>query len=249
MYKVNELAASAGVTVRTLHYYDRIGLLRPSRHSAAGYRLYDDEAALRLQQILFYRELGLSLEEIGKLLGSPGFDVMAALESHRIELGKRVARLRLLRRTVENTISYLKGETTMEKAGIFSGFTPEEEEYYANEAEKMYDPETVRESNRKWKAYGAARQREILEEGKAIYLDMVTAMPRGAGSPEVQDLVGRWRVHMSYFWTPAVDQLIPLAENYSVDPRFKVNFDAMHPGLAEFMGEAVRIYVERLKTA
>jgi len=249
MYKVNELAAMAGVTVRTLHHYDRIGLLSPSGHSDAGYRLYDGTAALKLQQILFYRELGLPLGEIRRLLGAPGFDLLAALESHKAELDKRVARVRLLRRTVENTISYLKGETTMEKAGIFSGFTPEEEEYYGKEAEKMYDPETVRESNRKWKAYGAARQREILEEGKVIYLDMIAAMPGGAGSPEAQALVGRWRAHMSHFWTPAVGQLLPLARNYSADPRFKTNFDAMRPGLAEFMGEAVRIYGEGLTGA
>lgn len=134
----------------------------------------------------------------------------------------------------------------MKQAGIFSGFTPEEEEYYAMEAEKMYDPETVKESNGKWKAYGAARQREILEEGKALYRGIAAVMSRGAGSPEVQELVGRWRAHMSHFWTPAVDQLVPLAEGYSADPRFKVNFDAMRPGLAEFMGEAVRIYVGRL---
>lgn len=246
MYKVNELATKAGVTVRALHHYDKTGLLHPSRHSPSGYRLYDEDAALRLQQILFYKELGLALSEIKRLLGAPDFDLLVALESHRAELGKRIARLRLLQRTVENTVAYLKGETTMEKAGIFSGFTPEEEEYYAKEAEKMYDPETVRESSRKWKSYGNDEQRRILDEGKAIYLDMVEAMPEGPGSPQAQAIVERWRANMSNFWTPSLDQLVPLAESYGADPRFKVNFDAMHPELAAFMGEAVRIYVKRL---
>lgn len=247
MYRVNELATAAGVTVRTLRYYDKIGLLSPSRHSTSGYRLYDETAALRLQQILFYRELGLPLAEIKRLLDAPDFDLLAALESHRAELGKRIARLRTLSRTVENTIAYMKGETSMEKAGIFAGFTPEEEEYYAKEAEKMYDPDIVRESNRKWKAYGSDGQRHILDEGKAIYREIVAAMPGGPGSPEVQELVGRWRAHMSNFWTPSPDQLVPLAESYAADPRFKANFDAMHPKLAEFLGQAVRLYVERLK--
>lgn len=247
MYQIHVLAAKAGITVRTLHHYDRIGLLHPSRHSPAGYRLYDDSAALRLQQILFYRELGLPLAEIGALLDAPDFDLLRALETHRDELGKRIARLQRLRRTVDNTLAYVKGENSMEKAGIFDGFTPEEEEFYSKEAEKMYDPETVRESNRKWKSYGVVEQKRILAEGKAIYLDMIAAMPKGAGSPETQAIVGRWRANMSHFWTPSLEQLVPLAENYSADPRFKANFDAMSPGLAEFMGEAVRIYVERLK--
>jgi len=247
MYQIHELAAKAGITVRTLNHYDRIGLLHPSRHSPAGYRLYDDNAALRLQQILFYRELGLPLADIGGLLDAPGFDLMKALASHREELDKRIARLQRLRRTVDNTLAYVKGENSMEKAGIFEGFTPEEEEHYSKEAEKLYDPETVRESNRKWKSYGAVERKRILAEGKAVYLDMIAAMPKGAGSPEVQAIVGRWRANMSHFWTPSLEQLLPLAKNYSADPRFKANFDAMSPGLAEFMGEAVRIYVEKLK--
>jgi len=247
MYQIHELAAKAGITVRTLHHYDRIGLLHPSRHSPAGYRLYDDDAALRLQQILFYRELGLPLADIGGLLDAPGFDLMKALGSHREELDKRIARLQRLRRTVDNTLAYVKGEHSMEKAGIFEGFTPEEEAYYSKEAERLYDPETVRESNRKWKSYGAVEQKRILAEGKAAYLDMIAAMPKGAGSPEVQAIVGRWRANITHFWTPSLEQLVPLAENYSADPRFKANFDAMSPGLAEFMGEAVRIYVDRQK--
>ena len=135
----------------------------------------------------------------------------------------------------------------MDKANIFSGFTQEEEEFYTAEAEKLYDPETVRESSRKWKSYGSAGQKKILDEGKQIYLDMVSAMPLGPDSKEVQSLVGLWRRHMSYFWTPAVDQLVPLAEHYSADPRFKANFDAIHPKLAEFMGRAVKIYVKNLR--
>jgi len=245
MYKVSELAVAAGVTVRTLHYYDTIGLLSPGQHTGNGYRLYGEDDALRLQQILFYRELGLSLGEIGKILGQPDFDLIAALEGHRTELGRRMARLKQLSRTVENTISYLRGETTMEKKGIFAGFTLEEEEYYAKEAEKSYDPDTVRESNRKWNSYGKEKQKQILDESKRIYLDMIAAMPKGADSPEAQAIVERWRINMSTFWTPSLDQLLPLAENYGADQRFKVNFDAMHPELAEFMAKAVATYVKR----
>jgi hypothetical protein len=111
----------------------------------------------------------------------------------------------------------------------------------------MYDPETVRESNRKWKSYSATKKESILAEGNAIYTDMIAAMPKGANSPEVQVIVERWRKHMDYFWTPDLDQLQAIANGYNDDPRFKVNFDKMHPQLATFMREAVKVYVANQK--
>jgi DNA-binding transcriptional MerR regulator len=247
MFTVKQLSDLAGVTPRTLHHYDQIGLLKPSHVGDNGYRYYGEESLLKLQQILFYRELGLSLEDIKNIMGRRGFDVLLALESHRVEIGKRITRLQRLVETVDNTISYLKGQKEMSEKQIFSGFTPEEEEKYAREAEQMYDPEKVRESNRKWKTYGKEKQQAILAEGKQIYMEMVAAMPKGAASPEVQALVERWRKNMDYFWTPNLDQLVGLAELYNDDPRFKANYDAMHPGLAEFMLEAVKVYVEGKK--
>jgi len=111
----------------------------------------------------------------------------------------------------------------------------------------MYDPETVRESNRKWKGYSAAKKESILAEGKAIYTELIAAMPRGAASPEVQAIVERWRKHMDYFWTPKLEQLLALANGYNDDPRFKANFDKMHPALADFLREAVQVYVTKRK--
>jgi MerR family transcriptional regulator, thiopeptide resistance regulator len=247
MFTVKQLSDLAGVTPRTLHHYDTIGLLKPFRVGENGYRYYGEESILHLQQILFYRELGMPLEAIKKIMGRRDFDVLSALESHKKEIGKRIVRLERLVETVDNTISHLKGQKEMSKKQIFAGFTSEEEEKYAREAEQMYDPETVRESNRKWKAYGTEKQQTILAEGKQIYIEMIAAMPKGADSPEVQALVERWRKHMDYFWTPKLDQLLGLAEMYNADERFKANYDAMHPKLAEFMLEAVKVYVGRRK--
>lgn len=247
MFTVKQLSSLAGVTPRTLHHYDQIGLLKPSQVGENGYRYYGEQAALRLQQILFYRELGLPLEDIKKIMGRRDFDVLAALESHKTEIARRIKRLETLVSTVDNTIAYLKGQKLMDNKQIFSGFTPEEEERYAREAEQMYDPETVRESNRKWKAYGKEKQQAILAEGKQIYVEMVAAMPRGAASPEVQALIERWRAHMDYFWTPNLEQLLGLADGYVNDPRFRATYDAIDPKLAEFMREAVRVYVESKK--
>jgi len=247
MFTVKQLSKLAGVTPRTLHHYDAIGLLKPSRVGDNGYRYYGEESLLRLQQILFYRELGIPLEDIKKIMGRRDFDVLGALHSHKDALQKQVARLNRLIGTVDNTINHLKGNNAMSNKAYFEGFSEEEQEKYAAEAEKMYDPETVRESNRKWKAYPAAKKEAILAEGNAIYTDMIAAMPKGAASSEVQGIVERWRRHMDYFWTPKLDQLLDLVNGYNDDPRFRANFDKMHPQLAEFFREAVKVYVANQK--
>jgi DNA-binding transcriptional MerR regulator len=247
MFTVKQLSKLAGVTPRTLHHYDAIGLLKPSRVGENGYRYYGEESLLRLQQILFYRELGIPLEDIKKLMGRRDFDVLGALHSHKEALQKQVARLNRLIQTVDNTIHHLKGNSAMSNKAYFEGFSEAEQEKYAAEAEQMYDPETVRESNRKWKSYSAAKKAAILAEGNTIYTDMIAAMPKGPGSPEVQEVVERWRKHMDYFWTPKLDQLLALVNGYNDDPRFKANFDRMHLQLAGFFREAVQVYVKNRK--
>ena len=237
----------AGVTPRTLHHYDDIGLLKPSRVGDNGYRYYGEESLLKLQQILFYRELDLPLDDIKKIMGRRDFDVLNALQNHKDALLKQVARMNHLLTTVDNTIQHLKGEKNMDPKGLFEGFSEEEQQKYALEAEKIYDPETVRESNRKWKGYSAGKKEAIMAEGRQVYEDMIAAMPKGISSAEVQAIVERWRKHMDYFWTPDLDQLLGLANGYNDDPRFKANFDKMHPQLAEFMREAVKVYVEKRK--
>jgi DNA-binding transcriptional MerR regulator len=191
--------------------------------------------------------LGIPLEDIKKIIGRRDFDVLGALRSHKEALQKQVARLNRLISTVDNTINHLKGNTIMSDKAYFEGFGEEEQEKYAAEAEQLYDAETVRESSRKWKAYPAAKKEAILAEARAIYTDMTAAMPKGAASKEAQAIVERWRRHMDYFWTPTLDQLLALANGYNDDPRFKANFDKMHPQLAEFMREAVSIYVANQK--
>ncbi|HEY3312974.1 MAG TPA: MerR family transcriptional regulator [Anaerolineales bacterium] len=245
MFTVKQLSGLAGVTPRTLHHYDAIGLLKPTQVGANGYRYYGDESLLILQQILFYRELGLPLEDIKQIMGRHGFDVLTALEGHRVELGRRIERLERLLGTVENTILYMKGKKEMSSQQIFFGFSEEEQEKYAAEVEKLYDPETVRASNRRWKSYSAEKKQSILDEAGQIYVEISAAMPNGPQSEDAQALVERWRANMDYFWTPKLEQLQGLAEMYEEDPRFKANFDAMHPGLAGFMKEAVRYYVAR----
>lgn len=247
MFTVKQLSELAGVTPRTLHYYDEIGLLKPTRVAENGYRYYGDEALLKLQQILFYRELDMPLEDILKIMGRRDFDLEAALKSHREELIKRIAHTERLIATVDKTLEHLKGKREMSKKQLFEVFSEEKQAEYEKEAMQMYDPEVVKTSNEKWKRYTKAEKQRIGEEGNAVYRDMLEAMPKGAGSPEAQACVERWRKHMDYFWTPDDQQLLGLAEMYNNDPRFKANFDKVDPRLAEFMRTAVKIYVERRK--
>jgi DNA-binding transcriptional MerR regulator len=245
MYTVKQLAKLAGVSVRTLHYYDQIGLLKPSELGGNGYRYYKEEAVLKLQQILFYRELDMSLKEIKAVVGSPDFNLLTALQSHKEALQRRVERLRRLILTVDNTIEHLEGNESMNSKGLFDGFSEEEQKKYALEAEQRYNPETVRASNRKWKEYLPTEKERIMTEGKAIYADLAATMPKGAGSAEVQVVITRWHRHMQYFWNPNDEQLLGLADLYLDDVRFRANFDKLDPNLAGFMRDAVKVYVDK----
>jgi DNA-binding transcriptional MerR regulator len=247
MFTVKQLSNLAGITPRTLHYYDEIGLLRPSMVGDNGYRYYGEESLFRLQQIMLYRELDMPLERIKKIMGRRDFDVVDALEKHRHDLRKRIDQLERLVQTVDDTILHMKGKKMMSQKQLFQAFSEEEQARYEKEAMEMYDPAVVKESNRKWRSYSAADKQRIAEEGNAVYQGFLDAMPKGAASPEAQQCVAAWRKHMDYFWTPNKEQMLGLADLYNEDPRFKANYDKIDPRLAEFVREAVRIYVDRLK--
>jgi MerR family transcriptional regulator, thiopeptide resistance regulator len=243
-YTVKQLAQLAGITTRTLHFYDETGLLKPERVAQNGYRYYGEESVLRLQQILFYRELDIPLEKIRQLLNGDNFEAEAALRKHKKALELRIERSKRLIETIEETILHLQGVIPMNDKNLFSAFSEEEQEEYAKEAERLYDPEIVRASQKKWKSYSDADKKRIGEEGNAAYAALAAAIPHGSGSPEAQAGVELWRKHMDYFWTPNPEQLVGLTELYLQDARFKANFDKIDPRLAEFMHEAVKIYVK-----
>src|SRR5579862_6336306 len=122
-YTVKQLAAMSGVSVRTLHFYDETGLLKPAYHGANGYRFYEEAQILTLQQILFYRELGFELKQIQRILGRADFEKLAALQSHRQVLEKDLKRTNRLIETIDKTIEHLKGLNKMKSEEMFVGFT------------------------------------------------------------------------------------------------------------------------------
>jgi DNA-binding transcriptional MerR regulator len=244
VYTVRRLAELAGVSVRTLHYYDQIGLLKPSSVGGNGYRYYDAEALYRLQQVPFYRELGLPLREIKTILGRRDFDVLKALQSHRVALQADVKRLRLLIRTVDRTTKQLRGESSMNPKRLFDGFSEAQQARYAREAARHWGEQEVKASNDKWKAYSPEEKARILEEGNALYADLAAVMEKGASSPQVQAVIARWHAHLQHFWSPSDDQLLGPADLYNDDPRFRANYEAFATGMAAFMREAVQVYVK-----
>jgi hypothetical protein len=169
---------------------------------------------------------------------------VAALEPHRSSLQAEARRIKKLIRTVDLTARHLKGKATMSDKQIFRGFSEAEQERLADEAAQRWDSETVRASNAKWKQSAPETKQQILDEGNALYADLIAAMPEGASSPTVQAIIGRWHAHLQHFWSPNDDQLVGLADLYNEDPRFRDNYEAMKPGLAPFMREAVREYVK-----
>jgi DNA-binding transcriptional MerR regulator len=241
----------ASVSIRTLHYYGEIGLLSPSKVGANGYRYYDDNSLLRLQQILFYREIGLELLQIKDMLDSADFDLLAALRSHRTALGEKMTRLHHLITTVDDTILHLIGEKKMSKRQLFQAFSDEKQKDYEREARLQWGPDTVNKSIKLYNSYSDAQKKAIGEEGNQVYSDIIDALEAGKdpNSPEVQDIFQRWHQHLRYFYEPTFDVLRGLGEMYNTHPEFIATFVKLHPDLPPYLQEGIRQYVDDLETA
>lgn len=248
MYTVKQLANLANVSVRTLHYYDEIGLLKPATVGQNNYRYYDEAALFRLQQILFFRELELELEQIKAILAKPNFDLISALQLHRQALQQKIERLQGLIQTVDTTILHLTGEVNMSKKKIFEGFSEEKQKQYEQEAMQLYGEDNVKQSIKLWNSYSAAKKEEIMKEGGVVYTDIVANMPHGPKSAEVQTILKRWHQHLRYFYEPSLEVLAGLGAMYHDHPDFNATFTAIHPDLPAFLKAAIAHYVDVLET-
>ena len=250
MYTVKQLSDLAGITPRTLHFYDEIGLLKPAAHGDNGYRYYGEEALPRLQQILFFKELDFSLDEIRAILAGwaqpasmaqPGFDVLHALQVHRQALQERVERLNRLIQTIDKTTLHLKGQQTMKKIEYFAGFSEDKQKQYEEEIRQRYG-EKAFEGVTDWNSYSPEQKARIKAESEAIYHNLVENMDKGYTSPEVQQIIARWRQHLRYFYEPSTERLLGLGQMYTEHPEFVATFSAMHPALPEFLNKAIQYY-------
>jgi DNA-binding transcriptional MerR regulator len=249
-FKVKEVAGLVGVSVRTLHHYDQIGLLKPESVSPAGYRLYTDRNLERLQQILFFKEIGFDLHEIKEVLDSPGFDRRNALYTHRELLLEKKNRLEEIIRTVEKTIDAMEGEMVMDTKEMFSGFDMGEIEkhqaQYAEEAKQKYEnSDAYQESMKKTAKYTKEDWAKIMADVNRIYQRIAALMDKGPADPEVQKAVGEWRRHITEnFYNCTLEIFRGLGELYVEDRRFTENIDKVKPGLAAFLREAMCVYCD-----
>ena len=244
-YTIKEFADLAGVTTRTIRYYDQIGLLSPAAIGENGYRFYDLDSLLKLQQILFFREMDVPLKEIEHVMKLPGYNLVKSLENHRAGLSKRVRRLQQLIETIDETIAMLKGEWSMEDKELFAGF---DESQYEEEARQRWgDTPQYAESMKKWSSYSKEQKGAIKEEGGEITRRMVGGrVDLKPDDPEVQAAVQDYFEYLNkFFYRCDLEFLRNLSEMWAADPRFAVNYERIREGGAEFVREAVHIFCDR----
>jgi DNA-binding transcriptional MerR regulator len=248
-YRVRELAQISGVSIRTLHHYDEIGLLTPNARSQAGYRLYSEDDLIRLQQILIGRELGLSLEAIRRSLDDPRFDRRKTLIEQRGLLKKRVLQTEAMIKAVDAALAILDGKDTggtMDMKKLFGGFDPAE---YAEEARQRWGhTDAYKESAKRTARYKVEDWEAIKAEQAGIYGDLNTALKAGK-KPEdadVMDIAERHRLSIDRWFYPCSRQFhCGLASLYETDHRFAENIDKHGKGLTAFLTAAIRANAER----
>lgn len=241
-YTVSQLAELAGITVRTLHHYDQTGLLRPATRSGSGYRLYGERELLVLQQIMFFRQLDVPLEEIRRLLTEPNFDAARALRRHRELLEVQAGRLEMLIATIDKTLNMLEGTMTLSDAELYEGFSQDQIDRYKRESREAYGAEMVEESERRAKTMTREQWQTVKDEGDAVTRGLAALMDRKPEDPEVQALVARHYRWVCTFWTPDAEPFAGLGHLYIDNPEFTANYDKYGAGLAGFMrsNEGVR---------
>jgi MerR family transcriptional regulator, multidrug-efflux activator len=247
VYTVKRVADLAGLSVRALHHYDEIGVLRPTSVSPAGYRLYADADLERLQQVLFFREIGFGLREIRDMIDSPTFDRRRALDEHRNLLREKRRQLDALIASVERTIEAVDHGTKLEGKAMFEGFDEKQMEQYREEARGRWGKEKVDESWRRAAKYSKADWSLISAETEAIESGIAARTDRDPTDPEVQSLVDRWfRLINDRYYDCSAEIFRGLGDLYVQDERFMVHYEKRKAGLAAFMRAAMHVYCDRL---
>ncbi|MEK3712851.1 MerR family transcriptional regulator [Paenibacillus sp. FSL R7-0333] len=247
-YTVQKLGTLAGISARTLRYYDEFGILKPARISSSGYRIYGQAEVDLLQQILFYRELGLGLEAIRDIVHSPSFDGARALREHHDQLLQRRQQLDRLIANVEQTIAHTEGRSIMSNQEKFAGFKQklidDNEQKYGQEIREKYGAEAVEQSNRKLSHMTEEQYADLQQLEADMFASLEQAMEEGDSASELAqkaaDLHRQW---LSFYWdTYTKEAHAGVAQMYAQDERFTAYYDQRRPGMAAFLRDAVHVY-------
>ncbi|OPX88489.1 MAG: HTH-type transcriptional activator mta [Pelotomaculum sp. PtaB.Bin104] len=249
-YTIRKLAQLAGISTRTLRYYEEIGIIKPARINLSGYRIYGQAEVNRLQQIMFYKELGFKLEVIKEILMSPSFDEAKALKEHREKLLDKRKQLDLLIVNVEKTIALIEGRMTMTDQEKFKGFKQklidENEKKYGNEIREKYGEDTVNKSNEKLKNMTQEEYDVANRLANEVTITLAEAFKTGdPGSDLAQKAADLHKQWLTHFWSEySKEAHAGLAQMYVDDERFKQYYDEKQPGTAEFLRDAIFIYTD-----
>jgi len=252
-YTVKQLARLSGVSVRTLHHYDEIGLLKPAFTGENRYRYYGREELLRLQDILFHRELGVPLQEIGRLLDLEGRDRAAVLGEHREWLSQRIKRSRQLLRTIDRTIAELNGEGTMDDKELYQGFSPEKQAAYEDWLVDRFGGkmrEWIEQAKARRAALGPEDHAARIAEGREASVPLANAFKSGIApeDPSNDPLLDRHRAWIAAMWDRACspEAYSGLADLYLAHPDFRTEFDKSGEGFLDWLTTAMKAYAARL---
>lgn len=242
-YTVKEIAKLSGVTVRTLHYYEEIGILKPAYYGANGYRYYEEKELLQLQQILFFKELGFTLKKLEKILGRSDFDQLAALYSHRHSLCREKEKIGELIKTIDKTIKHLTGKRKMKDKEIFGGFVTEVKIDPKNAAEvlvlnNLREPEAKKRDK--------AFYERVNKEANNIFSQVVSYIDKGLepSSELVQKMIKKHHAFSEEFHVATKEVYEALAELYATHPDYRKQLDPFHPKLAEYIARAMKIFAD-----
>ncbi|MCP1101494.1 DNA-binding transcriptional MerR regulator [Aequitasia blattaphilus] len=245
MYHVTEVARLTGVSVRTLHHYDRIGLLLPDKLSEKGYRLYSEENIDRLMQILFFKELDFSLKSIKEILDQPNYDRKEALLLQKKLLKAKQKQIHQMVQVLEKAVKEMEGEITMSTEEKFSGFHFDKNPY-EKEAREKYGNKAVEESQKRLDGLDASEKEKLTEDMNEVFKKLSSLRHLSPDTPEAQAAIAEWYSLLNNnFSTYSKEAFKGLGELYVMDERFTKNIDEFGDGLATFMKEAMAVFAEK----
>lgn len=248
-YTITKLAKLSGVSIRTLRFYDEIGLLKPAYVAENRYRYYQEAQLLRLQQILFFRELGFELKKIQEILAQSDFDRIHVLQSHKKVLSTDIQKMKKLLHTIDKTINHLQGKYTMREKEIFYGFSKEKQAEYEQYLIESLGADRLEfaECARNVKEWTKENWQKCKVTGEELNKAFVEALEKRLKPhyPEVQKLVRKHFELISLFWTPTKETYADLGQLYIEHPDFRTYYAAYHPELAQFLADAMKTFAEQ----
>jgi len=244
-YTVSKLGKISGVSVRTLHWYDELGLLKPAYHGSGGYRYYEEEQLLILQQILFFRELGLELKQIKRILSRGDFDKLVALSSHREVLKKSMARTKKLIKTIDKTMEHLKGKIKMKEQEMYYGFSKEKQAEYEKQIIDRFGKTAYDESRNNIKNWSKTDWARSKEEFDTICKELTALLEKKAkgNSEEVQKVIREHFNWLSQYWTPT-NETYAAHGKFIEESELRKAYEKYHHELPKFISDAIQVFAK-----